>query len=788
MVRHHGHHLTRPDGLERLSAVRSAEQTAGGASEQNDAIAFPRESEAARRAEPEGAVGTHAEGERDLERQLQERIDADPRPAFRSAVGDGGLDPGNSPPHKPGMRAGVAESHGADPAEVAADVVICVHNALNDVKPCLASVARHTPAPHRIILVDDGSDATCRSYLTAFARAHPRVELLRHDQAQGYTRAANRGLRHSTAEVVVLLNSDTIATPGWLRRLLACAQSDPAIGIVGPLSNAATYQSVPERAGPGGDWALNPLPPGWGPDQVAEAVATISWRAFPRVPFVNGFCFVIKRAVIEAIGYLDEETFPDGYGEENDYCLRAAAAGFSLAVADHAYVYHAKSRSYSPERRRPLAQAGNLRLRQKHGRDRIDAGVARLAAEPTLATLRHEIGRYLRETSPPALPLDSLRVLFLVPVQGGGGGVHSVVQEAHGMRLLGVDARVAIRAQHRDLFRERYPALAEAGDLFYPFASPSYLAAYASSFDVVVGTIFTSMELVKAIVAAHPSVTPAYYVQDYEPWFFDEGTPMRAAAEASYTLVPGTVLFAKTRWLCETIRREHGVEVRKVSPSLDHDVFFPAPKPRRRYWPARVIAMIRPSTPRRGAARTMRVLRRLKEEFAERVEIAIFGCADADLAADSLERDFAFTNHGVLIREQVAGLLRASDVFLDLSDYQAFGRSGLEAMACGCAVVLPARGGVDEYAVDHENAIVVDTSNESACYAAARELIAAPAARRRLRQAGLRTAAAFSIRRAALSEASLLSSRRASPWQSVAETDARTLIARGSSALGESRP
>jgi len=60
---------------------------------------------------------------------------------------------------------------------------------------------------------------------------------------------------------------------------------------------------------------------------------------------LNGFCLAIKRTLITDIGIFDEEAFGEGYGEENDYCLRAVKAGWQLAVADDTYIYHAQSRS-----------------------------------------------------------------------------------------------------------------------------------------------------------------------------------------------------------------------------------------------------------------------------------------------------------------------------------------------------------------------------------------------------------------------------------------------------------
>jgi GT2 family glycosyltransferase len=645
-------------------------------------------------------------------------------------------------------------------ATTRADVVVCVHDALEHVQRCLESLLRHATADQRLILVDDGSGAETRGYLARFAQEHPGCVLISNDAAQGYTKAANQGLRASDAPFVVLLNSDTVVTAHWLERLLECCQSDPRIGIVGPLSNAASWQSIPEQYDASGDWAVNRLPTGWIPDQVAEVVAAASARRFPRVPFVNGFCLLIRRSVIDAIGYLDEASFPDGYGEENDYCLRAAAAGFELAVADHAYVYHAKSQSFSHERRRVLSRAGHAVLTRKHGQRRVEELIEALRADPALPEIRGRIAEHLRQQgglSTVEQP-DAFSVLFVLPAKGGGGGSHSVVQEVGGLKELGVKAHIAVEARFRTEFEQNYPELADSGDLFF-YDSVDEITSYAGAFDIVVATIFHSANLVKLIVDKHPSVLPAYYVQDYEPWFLTEGSYYWKMARDSYSVLPHAVLFAKTEWLCDQVRTEHGVDVHKVSPSLDQELYFPSFARRQDEGPVRVTAMIRPSTVYRGADRTMRVLQRLKRDHGDRVAIHIFGCSDAEIAAHGLERDFDFTNEGVLLREQVADLFRRSDVFVDFSHWQAFGRSGLEAMACGCAVVVPARGGVGEYGVDRENSLIVDTSREGDCYAAVSELVRDDALRRSLRRAGVQKAAEYSIRRAAVSEATLFAAK-----------------------------
>ena len=225
-----------------------------------------------------------------------------------------------------------------DARDDSVDVIVCVHNALPDVRRCLDSVLARTTGNYRLVIVNDGSDGETTEYLRAFCGSRLGIRLIETLGPLGYTRAANAGMRESKADHVVLLNSDTVVPSLWLERLLECMTSDDGIGVVGPLSNAASWQSVPAVVGSDGGWAVNELPPGYDVDSFAELVACISAKTFPKVDFVNGFCFMIRREVMEAVGLLDATTFPKGYGEENDYCLRAADIGFSLAIADHCYV------------------------------------------------------------------------------------------------------------------------------------------------------------------------------------------------------------------------------------------------------------------------------------------------------------------------------------------------------------------------------------------------------------------------------------------------------------------
>lgn len=633
------------------------------------------------------------------------------------------------------------------------DVVVCVHNALEDLRRCLWSVVHKTDRPYRLVIVNDGSDDPTTRYLQQVVIDAPGTHLIhRSEPPHGYTIAANLGFNAATGDYVVLLNSDTIVTPGWLDRIIDCGESDPKIGILGPLSNAASHQSVPELRDAAG-WSTNPLPTFSNPDGIARLLQLVSARERPRIPFVNGFCYVVKRAVIDAIGVFDEEKFASGYCEENDYSMRAAQAGFELAVVDDGYVFHAKSKSFGAEARKVIAKRNYEIFRDKHGRARIDAEVRRLEQSTALAPLRSKVGDAL--SSPHALvsALDGadhprLRVMFVLPGLGvgGSGGSHSIYQEVRGMRVLGLDAQIALRAGSLERARAAYD---DADQIFVPYRDESELERITASADVIVATHFKSAILVAGLYARRGDFVPAYYVQDYEPFFTSGDSADNEEAYNSYTLIADCLLFAKTHWLCNIVSDRHGVFVAKVEPSIDEKIYRPSGA-RRPGGPLRVTAMVRPRTPRRQPSATVAVLEQLSRERG--VEVTTFGCVPADLERLTDHAPLLAGHRGVLQRRDVADLLGSSDIFLDLSMYQAFGRTALEAMACGCTAVVPRLGGIWEFLEHGVNGLAIDAFAPEEAYAAISDLVDDRARLEALQAGARRTGAGHSIMRAALSE------------------------------------
>lgn len=604
--------------------------------------------------------------------------------------------------------------------QATADIIVCVHNALSDVKRCLESVVRHTSPPYSLILVDDGSGPATSDYLRQFAGLH-KATLLTNEEARGYTRAANQGLRKSSAEYVVLLNSDTVVTPEWLDRLVACAESDPQIGMVGPLSSTASWQSIPEIEFQG-DWAANPLPAGVTPADMAGLVARHSARLYPRVPFLNGFCLLIHQRVIRELGCLDEESFGDGYGEENDYAIRARNAGWVLAVADDAYVYHAQSRSYSDAERKRLSEQASDLLIRKHGRAIVERGVAICRRDRVLEGIRARSRAMLARQDWIESGRDRFsgsRVLFVLPIAQAGGGANVVIDEAQAMREMGVDARIFNLMPHREAFERAYPAL----EIATVYGQRGDLVALAHDYDAIVATYNPSVEWMAPIRRSQGRPVRGYYVQDFEPYMYPSHSDGFRRAWESYSLFPDMVRFAKTEWTRQEVRRQIGVETQVVGCSVNLELFRPRPRPGPEWpdRPLRIAAMVRPMSPYRAPGLTMELLQRASSEY--QVQPVVFGTEVDDPGFAELPKDFHWELAGILNREQVARLLNDVDIFVDFSSHQAMGLTAMEAMACGVAVTVPELGGTGSFARHEQNSLVVDTSSSQRCWDALQRLI-----------------------------------------------------------------
>lgn len=217
-------------------------------------------------------------------------------------------------------------------------VVIPVFNAANQLARCLAALRATTDESTDVVVIDDAStDPEIGALLESRCKGWT---IVRHSENLGFVATANRGMREAGPRDVVLLNSDTVPAGDWLRRISRCAETDPSIASITPFTNNGEIASLPVFC------QSSPVPDD--PAAWARACSQGAVPQYPEIPTAVGFCMYMRRACIDRIGGFDEEAFGRGYGEENDWCMRAAAEGFRHVLCDDAFVAHEGNASFGP--------------------------------------------------------------------------------------------------------------------------------------------------------------------------------------------------------------------------------------------------------------------------------------------------------------------------------------------------------------------------------------------------------------------------------------------------------
>lgn len=240
-------------------------------------------------------------------------------------------------------------------------VVVPVYGNLAVVRTCLESVMNASnQASWRLIVIDDASpEPELQEWLRRFAESHRTVTCIRNTINLGFVKTVNLGMTLAGRNDVVLLNSDTEVHGNWLDRLKQAAWSQNNVGTVTPFSNNATICSFPRFC------EDNPLPQGFTLAQVDQAFGAANQGQAVDIPTAVGFCMYIRRDCLDAVGLFDADTFGRGYGEENDFCLRASHAGWRHLHALDVFVRHFGGTSFGPERQ-VLQQQALEAMRRLH--------------------------------------------------------------------------------------------------------------------------------------------------------------------------------------------------------------------------------------------------------------------------------------------------------------------------------------------------------------------------------------------------------------------------------------
>jgi N-acetylglucosaminyl-diphospho-decaprenol L-rhamnosyltransferase len=228
-------------------------------------------------------------------------------------------------------------------------IVILNYNTREHLRACLqalltegSSTLRKGRIETEVFVVDNASSDGSADMVAA---DFPSVRLIRSQRNGGYAYGNNLALRHATGEAVLVLNPDTLLPPGGLVAMLDALQRHPEAGILGPklLRPDGSMHLACRRSFPTPSVAFYRFT---GLSRVFAKserfgrynLTYIDPDLAIEVDSVCGACMLVRRAVIERIGLLDERFFM--YGEDLDWCLRTREAGWTVRYEPSIVVQH----------------------------------------------------------------------------------------------------------------------------------------------------------------------------------------------------------------------------------------------------------------------------------------------------------------------------------------------------------------------------------------------------------------------------------------------------------------
>jgi len=245
----------------------------------------------------------------------------------------------------------------------AVTIVVPVYADWPSLKDCLDSLEKFVDiTKNKILLVNDcGPEVeTLEKNIKAKIAGRQGWEYYRNPKNLGFVGTCNRAVLEldKSGNDILLLNSDTEVTDGFLEEMSQVLYLDSKFATVTPRTNNATLATFPVSAAP---------QHGIGPAESFRLFLKVKTK-LPRasiVPVGHGYCMLIKRNLVDKYGFFDP-VFGKGYGEEIDFCLRLRKNGYKCLLANHAYVFHLEARSFGQERKKRLIEEGHQIIWQRY--------------------------------------------------------------------------------------------------------------------------------------------------------------------------------------------------------------------------------------------------------------------------------------------------------------------------------------------------------------------------------------------------------------------------------------
>lgn len=239
-------------------------------------------------------------------------------------------------------------------------VVIPIYKDWQSLSKCIESLKKYLDNRHQVILINDMGNEwrKLENKILDSIKGYNNYIYYKNKNNIGFIKSCNRAVFElaNPNNDILLLNSDTEVTEGFLNEMNEILNSESRIGVVCPRSNKAAFLSVPIHR-----------------NNNVEVTREQSYHIYKEIhPYLPraeevwtgvGFAFLVKKEIIDKFGLFDE-IYGRGYNEENDFCMRIRQAGYKIMKANHAYVFHDEGKSFSSEKEELELRNSSLLLRR----------------------------------------------------------------------------------------------------------------------------------------------------------------------------------------------------------------------------------------------------------------------------------------------------------------------------------------------------------------------------------------------------------------------------------------
>lgn len=585
------------------------------------------------------------------------------------------------------------------------DIIIPVYKAPEWVKLCVYALFTNTDSKliNKVYLINDCDDEfTINCLKNLKTKYGSKVIIKQNPENLGFIKTVNRGLELTTADYVLLLNSDCLLAQNTIKKLIQHLQNDPKIGLICPLASNAANLTIP-------------IPEGWNYTQVdAFLEQHFSGQNFDACTIV-GNCLILTRNCLDKVGKLDE-SYGTGYGEETDYQFKAMQKGFTAKVAIDTYVFHKAEASFGKSKEKQARLQKNRDLFFSRWGEKYKTELTKYKQNNPI--------KYINSHLPKDVWQPKVKTLFYIDgIVQNAGGVHAVIDIVNYLTINGESINI--------VYNLKYPY--KENMLFNPIPA---VKIPDISFEQIVSTVWKTAFEARAI-AGRSEAKLLSFVQGYES-YFENGTKY-GTVELSYKLSNSILTISK--YLQKELQSVFQEPSQVIPNGINYDlIHLASPKSSS---PATITFILRGNA-MKGDWLLMDIIKKLGNQNSK-----------LNINIVSIEKTIslpAITNPNIKThlltgpqeRTTIYQLLQESTIYVDASLSEGFGLTALEAMASGCVPVVSNSMGINEYIQHNHNGIIIkDVNNSDSFVKAITKLLNNHKLLQTLSQNGLSTAAQY---------------------------------------------